>query len=212
MSSRNQRAAMDSDPGLANVARRKSSTYLDFMSAWLRNPRQTASIVPSSSHLADLIVQGVRPGRGRVIELGGGTGVFTDAILALGVAAEELEVVEINHDLARQLRRRFPHVTIIEARAGALSRHVAGKPGDYQAVISGLPLLTMKRAQQRDILTEAFALLGEEGAMYQFTYATKCPVGADLLARLGLRSEETGFTWRNFPPARVFRFTRASKA
>jgi phospholipid N-methyltransferase len=185
---------------------------MEFASAWIRNPLQTASVLPSSRYLAALMVEGVQPGAGRVIELGGGTGVFTAAILGLGVAPADLEVVEINHDLAHQLRLTFPEVSVIEADAGLLVGRVAAAAGEYQAVVSGLPLLAMRRAQQRGILAEAFALLADDGAMYQFTYSTKCPVRAGLLEELGLVSEETGFTWRNFPPARVFRFSRRPDA
>lgn len=203
---------MASSPALTDSCRHIAAGYMEFVSAWIRNPLQTASVIPSSRYLAALIVRGLEPGKGRVIELGGGTGVFTSAILKLGVAPSDLEVVEINHDLARQLRATFPEVSIIEADAGQLARHVEAAAGDYQAVVSGLPLLAMRRAQQRGILAEAFSLLADDGAMYQFTYSTKCPVSADLLGELGLVSEETGFTWRNFPPARVFRFSREPAA
>ncbi|HWW63227.1 MAG TPA: phospholipid methyltransferase [Sphingomonadaceae bacterium] len=203
---------MASSPALSTAGRPLIAGYVEFVSAWIRNPLQTASVLPSSRYLAELMIAGVEPGKGRVIELGGGTGVFTSAILKLGVASSELEVVEINEDLAHQLRLTFPEVSIIEADAGMLSRHVAAAPGDYQAVVSGLPLLAMRRAQQRGILAEAFSLLADDGAMYQFTYSTKCPVNAGLLDELGLASEQTGFTWRNFPPARVFRFTRRTVA
>jgi phospholipid N-methyltransferase len=203
---------MASSPALTDVGRHVVADYVEFVAAWIRNPLQTASVLPSSRYLAALIVQGLKPDGGRVIELGGGTGVFTRAILGLGIAPADLEVVEINHDLARQLRASFPDVSVIEADAGQLSHHVAAPASTYQAVISGLPLLAMRRAQQRGILAEAFALLADDGAMYQFTYSTKCPVCADMLAELGLVSEETGFTWRNFPPARVFRFSREPAA
>ena len=44
---------------------------------------------------------------GLVVELGGGTGVITAALLARGVAPERLVVVEQSPALAAHLRQRF---------------------------------------------------------------------------------------------------------
>lgn len=182
--------------------------YLDFLAAWLRKPRQTASVVPSSRFLARLMVRDIDPAGGRVIELGGGTGVFTREILATGLPAERLEVVEINPDFARRLEFRFPGVDIIRHRAETISAHVAGEAGGYQQVISGLPLLAMNQASQRAILEEAFRLLSPGGAFVQFTYSVRSPVNRTLLDDLGLTVERVGQTVRNFPPATIFHFRR----
>lgn len=186
----------------------RATEYLDFLAAWLKRPRQTASIVPSSRYLAQLMVHGIDPQGGRVIELGGGTGVFTRAILATGLPRDRLEVVEINAAFARNLRRHFPGVSIIEHPAQALRPHVAGEPGSYQAIVSGLPLLAMDRDDHRAILEEAFALLAPGGRFVQFTYSTRSPVHRYLLAELGLKCDRVGQTVRNFPPATVFSYSR----
>lgn len=186
----------------------RASEYLDFLVAWVRRPRQTASVVPSSRYLARLMASGVRAESGRVIELGGGTGVFTRAILATGLPAAQLEVVEINPAFARNLRRDFPGVTIVEHPAQSLTTHVAGAPGSYQQVVSGLPLLAMDRAAHRAILAQAFALLAPDGEFVQFTYSLRAPVSASLLDELGLQVRRVGQVVRNFPPATVFAFSR----
>lgn len=186
----------------------RATEYLDFLAAWLKRPRQTASVVPSSRYLARLMVRGIDPLDGRVIELGGGTGVFTRAILATGLPADKLEVVEINAAFARNLRRHFPGVAIIEQPAQALRSHVAGEVGSYQTVVSGLPLLAMDRADHRAILEEAFALLAPGGRFIQFTYSTRSPVNSRLLLELGLKCDRVGQTVRNFPPATVFAYSR----
>jgi len=183
--------------------------YLDFLAAWVRKPRQTASVVPSSRYLARLMVRDIDPAGPRVIELGGGTGVFTREILATGLPPERLEVAEINPDFARRLEFRFPGVDIIRHRAETISAHVAGEPGSYQQVISGLPLLAMNQASQRAILEEAFRLLAPGGVFVQFTYSLRPPVNPALLADLGLSAARVGQIVRNFPPATIFHFRRA---
>lgn len=188
--------------------RARATEYLDFLAAWVKKPRQTASVVPSSRYLARLMVAPIDPKGGRVLELGGGTGVFTRAILATGLPADRLEVVEINPAFARGLRRHFPDVSILETPAQIVSVATAGAPGDYQTVVSGLPLLAMDRTMHVDILSEAFRMLQPGGSFIQFTYSLRPPVNRDILDMLNLDVVRVGQTVRNFPPATVFRFSR----
>ena len=95
----------------------QTSQNLKFVGQWLKNPLQTGAIMPSGKELAALIVRGVAPEKGRVVEFGGGTGSFTQALLDIGVPPDLLEVIEINPDFAHGLRTRFPGVAIIEASA-----------------------------------------------------------------------------------------------
>lgn len=194
-----------------NEFRVRATEYLDFLAAWVKKPRQTASVVPSSRFLARLMVQHIDPKDGRVMELGGGTGVFTRAILQTGLPPEKLEVVEINPAFARGLRRHFPHVSVLETPAQIVSTVAAGEQGQYQTVVSGLPLLAMDRHMHADILAESFRMLRPGGSFIQFTYATRPPVSRDVLHALDLEAERVGQTVRNFPPATVFRFFRRSE-
>ena len=68
-----------------SALRTRATEYLDFLAAWVQKPRQTASVVPSSRYLARLMVAQIDPAGGRVLELGGGTGVFTRAIQELSL-------------------------------------------------------------------------------------------------------------------------------
>ncbi|PZU12786.1 MAG: phospholipid methyltransferase [Sphingobium sp.] len=189
--------------------RARATEYLDFLAAWVKKPRQTASVVPSSRYLARLMVARIEPtDGGRVLELGGGTGVFTRAILGTGLPPDRLEVVEINPGFARGLRRHFPAVSVLEVPAQIVSTATEGEPGDYQAVVSGLPLLAMDRGTHADILSESFRMLRPGGRLVQFTYSMRPPVNRDVLDALGLEVERAGQTVRNFPPATVFHFFR----
>jgi phosphatidylethanolamine/phosphatidyl-N-methylethanolamine N-methyltransferase len=150
----------------------------------------------------------IDPKGGRVMELGGGTGALTREILAAGLPAAHLEVVEIDALFARNLARSFPGVDVIECPAQSVAAHAAGGPQGYQAMISGLPLLAMNRQLQHDILAEAFRLLAPGGAFVQFTYSVRSPVRASVLESLGIEVQRVGHIVRNFPPATVFRFSR----
>lgn len=184
---------------------------VEFFMGWLRKPRQTAAIVPSSRFLARQMVQGIDPDGGRVLELGGGTGAFTRAILATGLPAQMLEVAEINPVFARGLRRQFPDVSILRQRAERISSAVEGAPGSYQCVVSGLPMLAFNEDSQRAILEEAFALLQPGGVFVQFTYSALSPIPRPVFEGLGLTATPVSRVLLNVPPATVFHFRRAEE-
>ena len=52
-----------------------------FFRQWLKNPLGMAAISPASQQLARQMMSELPRGSRRVIELGGGTGVFTQALL-----------------------------------------------------------------------------------------------------------------------------------
>jgi phosphatidylethanolamine/phosphatidyl-N-methylethanolamine N-methyltransferase len=92
-----------------------------FFRRWLANPLQMGSIVPSSDALWQRIVRHTRRrGDEIVVELGAGTGVISRVLLAGGVPAERLYVVEIVPDVVEHLRRVLPGVTVIEGDARTL--------------------------------------------------------------------------------------------
>ena len=190
--------------------RTSAGDYLKFLHAWIRRPRQSGSIVPSSPHLGRLMASQIDPHGGRVMEFGGGTGALTREIIATGLPVDQLEVVEINESFARNLRRNFPGVTIIEAPAQSVVETSAGGAQGYQCVISGLPLLAMSKPLQQSILAEAFRLIQPGGSFIQFTYSPRPPLADTIADALDLGVERIGTIVRNVPPATVFRYRRAA--
>ena len=65
-----------------------------FFRQWLKNPLGMAAISPSSRQLARQMMSELPRGARRVVELGGGTGVFTRALLDSGIAPADLLVLE----------------------------------------------------------------------------------------------------------------------
>src|SRR5258707_12655085 len=82
-----------------------------FLRRWWRRPFAMGAVVPSGRLLAEAMARttlSVMAGRdGHVIELGAGTGEVTKALLAVGIAAERLALVERDQELAAFLRRHF---------------------------------------------------------------------------------------------------------
>ncbi|WP_323005503.1 methyltransferase type 12 [Pseudorhodobacter sp.] len=177
-----------------------------FLKQAVLQPKQTSSLVPSSRALANAMAAHVGPQTGQVVEFGPGTGIITEAILAQGVAPENLTLFEMNTAFAGALAARFPGVTL----------HVTGAqnaptlmPATVGAVVSGLPLLSMPRALRREIVSAAFKVMRPDGIFIQFTYGQTVPLSDEGLATLGLQASKAKKVWGNFPPAQVYVVKRA---
>ncbi len=181
------------------------SDTLLFFRQLLSRPKQISAIAPSSRTLARAMAAGLRPAQ-RVVEFGPGTGVLTRAILAAGVKPANLTLFEYNPDFVSHLRAAFPGTKVINDGAQTAAAHVT--PG-VDAVISGLPLLSMPQDIREAIIAAAFAVLGPNGSYTQFTYGPRPPISDAQIAALGLNVSQTAHVWLNLPPARVFTFRRA---
>lgn len=178
-----------------------------FLARWLKAPHLIGALAPSSQYLARAMARQVDLGGVElVVELGGGTGSITRALLEGGLPPERLVVVERDEALHRLLRQRFPGLRVLRGDAAHLVSllRAYGITG-ASAVVSSLPLLSMPKSLRQRIVEQAFALLDEKGALVQFTYGVASPIAA---CGLDLVGEVVARVWRNFPPAAVWRFYR----
>ncbi len=185
---------------------------LTFFREWIKHPLQMASVLPSGQPLARMMISAMPDQAECVIELGGGTGVITEALLDHGVSPAQLLVLEMNETMHGILRNRFPHAHVLCADA----RHVNElaqrtgvlAPAGADAILSSLGLLTMPPSLQRDILAAAFAVLRPGGVFVQYTYGWRSPLDEQVRKDMRLRSERVGMVWRNLPPAQVYVYSR----
>lgn len=176
-----------------------------FFRRLLRRPGQIVALAPSSTGLAREMVAALSPATGSVVELGSGTGKITDFILARGIPEDRLALFEIDPAFAERLAARYPRAHLMRISAG----RVAEAPlADVGAVVSGLPLLSMPVALQRDIVGGAFRLMRPGGIFVQFTYGFRPPVHPAVRAELKLAWSHSGTVWLNLPPARAYTFRK----
>ncbi|MDO5641988.1 MAG: rRNA adenine N-6-methyltransferase family protein [Paracoccus sp. (in: a-proteobacteria)] len=173
----------------------------------LADPGRVSAIAPSGAALAALITREISPRDMPILELGPGTGVFTSQLLRRGVPEDRLVLVESGLEFAEALRMRFPQATVLHMDARRLGTVASFEVG---AVVSGLPLLSMKTTTVMRILRGSFLRMRAGGGFYQFTYGYRCPVRPAILARLGLQSTRIGWVMSNLPPASVYRITKAA--
>lgn len=189
-----------------------ASDTLSFLMAWAAAPLRVASVTPSSPSLAALMTREINADAGQVLELGPGTGPFTRALLARGVKEEDLTLIEAGSDFASLLRHRFPAARVFEMDAVGLRHLALFERPVLGAAISGLPFLSIPPRKTQSILEGVFANLRPGGALYQFTYSWRCPIEQTMLDRLDLEATRIGHTFRNFPPAAVYRISRIETA
>ena len=185
-----------------------AADILPFFRAWVRNPLRVAAVAPSGPAVASLMAQEITADTGPVIELGPGTGVFTDALLRRGVRQRDLTLVEYGSEFIPLLQRRFPGARVLWMDAAWLKRERLFEGTPVGAVVSGLGLLIMPPEKVTAILDGAFGYLRPDGAFYQITYGPRCPVADAILDRLDLQASCIGQTFRNLPPASVYRISR----
>lgn len=186
----------------------RSSSLLFFLGQILRHPRQVSAIAPSSPGLARLMAQQLPHSAVRVAEFGPGLGSLTREILKVGIAPENLTLFELNEAFCDQLRILFPRVTVINNGAQSIA-DAAFRP--FDAVVSGLPLLSMPRTVQFDILSAAFESMVTDGTYVQFTYGPFPPMDRGVARELGLSFTHTVRVWKNMPPATVYVYRRARR-
>jgi phosphatidylethanolamine/phosphatidyl-N-methylethanolamine N-methyltransferase len=188
----------------------KSADALMFAQAWMRTPRGVGAIAPSGWPLAAAMAREVDPlaAPGMVVELGGGTGQFTRALLKRGVASDRLLVIERDAGLAKLLCRRFPAIDIVCDDACRLEEVLRqrGAERDVAAIVSGLPLLSLPREVRNRIAAQCFDVLAPGRPLVQFTYGPVSPVPRD---RPGIEARAVARVLWNLPPATVWRYTRS---
>src|SRR5215471_7629459 len=202
------------------AAEAKSISYALFAAEALGDYFTTASIVPSSRHLARAMLEPLPLANARVVvELGPGTGAITRALLEFLPRRARLLALELNPRFCHYLEGRLadPRLLVINASAetvGAYLDQLGCQRVD--AVVSSLGLSFMSDLQRTTILRELLPYFDEKSMFTQYHY-----LGARLgnvfspgwepgrssvagLLRQHFRSIRTRTVWRNFPPAVVF--------
>jgi len=210
---------MPPDPPAPGEAPREASLAdrAVFAAQFVRAPRATASVWPSSTALArataDAALRTARPDP-VVVELGAGSGAFT-GLLAHRLAGRGRQLaVEINPVLAHRLAERFAHVEVVPADVAELPallalRGIAGA----DVVVSGLGWSATRPGREDSLLPGVARALADDGVLVQFAYcATSWAAPARALrAELGEcfeQVETSSVVWRNLPPAVVHRASR----
>ena len=149
-----------------------------------RHPGTVGTVAPAA-HGWRAMVRVLEPGRPQVVvELGPGTGAFTEAILERLRPGDRLLAVELEPAFVNQLRDRFPSLDCACASATELVELARAR--NFQAVdhiVSGLPFASLPAATSRQVLDAIQRVLRSGGTFTTFQYLH----AFTLLASRGLR-------------------------
>lgn len=162
--------------------------------------------------LGEAMVAGVDLRNARmVVELGPGTGAFTQVIAEKIGPDTRFLAIELDPQAVRRLAGRFPGATIYHDSAENV-RHYVERHGSKHAdvIISSLPWSLMPPDEQARIMRNVAAVLKPDGLFATISYVgTTLTPGGRKYARL-LRSlfgsvQWNQRVWCNLPPAFVYR-------
>lgn len=177
-----------------------------FLKRWMKNPLRVGAVVPSSNTLMRLVSDHVQVlDDHAVVEFGGGTGRLTRHLLT-HVPKDRLFVIELDPELCAYLKETFPDVNVIQGDARDIKSILPEKyRSKVSTVISGMPLSTMPFGLQQQIINASLSVLAKDGDILQYTYHRTSPIPAE---QLGLSKKRIAKTFRNVPPATVWRFQK----
>ncbi|MES2294054.1 MAG: phospholipid methyltransferase [Pseudomonadota bacterium] len=184
------------------------TAYAEFLRGLVDDPRGVSAPTPSGPALSAAIAAEVDPARpGLVLELGPGTGVVTEALVARGVSPARLVLIESGGYFCDRLRARFPRATVCAADAFAFEQCLPGPAttdgAAIAAVVSCVPLLNFPHAERISLIERALDAQGPGGRFIQLSYGWRPAVAP------GPRLAVTGkMVWRNLPPAHVWTYRR----
>ena len=199
-----------------------------FVKEFIKSPATVGAILPSSKWLAKEIVSSIpkdrKAGKRIILEIGPGTGIFTEKILKRMNPEDELHLVELDHSFSKQLAHRYKKLIAAGKvkiyNCSILDPNVSTR---YDYIISGLPLNAFEREEVDQILEKFSSISKTGGKLSYFDY----PIAKELACiftghenrqrlehiqkakddfyRLHADHEEN--VYFNIPPARVLHHT-----
>ncbi len=183
-----------------------------FVREFFRSWKTTGAILPSSVALAHRIIESANvPRARRVLELGPGTGAFTEVIKDCLPHTANYLGLELNERFVETLQSRFPGFDFVAAAAQQFDFDQYLRPGEegFDAIVSGLPWTAFPEQLQIEILNNVLPKLVPGGCFATFAYwgFHRLPRGRhfrELLKQQPGRLRVTSVVWGNVPPAFVY--------
>ncbi|WP_296823655.1 class I SAM-dependent methyltransferase [uncultured Megasphaera sp.] len=171
---------------------------ISFFKDFILNPSKIGSVTPSSSYLTQNLLGSLPWGRlHTIIELGAGTGVFTEFVIEHKRPDSIFLVIEQDARMRKNLTEKFP-----QALFGSQAENLPCLMWQYNlskadCIISSLPFTVIEKQTRMNILTGIDTTLSDQGIFVAFQYSLQ-------MYRTFHRifpSVNIGFTLLNLPPA-----------
>jgi phospholipid N-methyltransferase len=145
-----------------------------------------------------------------VVELGPGTGVFTEKIIERLHRDAVFFALELNHHFVLETKKRCPSATVYHDSAANISKYLR-KHGAVKCdcIISSLPWGVFAPRLQMEIMSAIVDALHPQGEFLTYSYigGQLLPAARSfrkMLSRYFPKVKKTPFVWRNIPPAFIY--------
>lgn len=184
---------------------------LDYLKQSFIHPTKTGSIAPSSEKLCELLTEAAQlQNASTVIELGPGTGVFTEKILSKISPDTTFFALEINPKFVAATKLRCPEATVYNDSAENAKIHLINHGVEScDCIISALPWSVFSPRLQDKLLSTIWDILEPGGKLLTVAYfhALMFPSAQRFKNRLYETFptvRKTEIVWSNLPPAFVY--------
>ncbi|KMZ42625.1 MULTISPECIES: methyltransferase domain-containing protein [Bacillales] len=175
--------------------------FLVFLRRFIAEPGRVGSIIPSSRFLCEQMLKSVDWASTDVIlELGPGTGAFTQTIYQRLHPGTQYVLVERDSQFRSMLQSRFPDLPIREEATKLRSYLEEQDLAGADVIISGLPFANFPQELRAAILDEVQSVLKPGGLFITFQYSLQ--LQAELQDRFP--RVKIDFTLLNIPPAFIY--------
>lgn len=177
---------------------------LSFILQYIKKPRTTGAILPSSKYLAKKMVEDIDFENSRcIIEYGPGTGIFTESLLKNRKEDTIIMLFEYNLDFYNLLKEKFKNeknLIIIHDSSENVDEYLKNyKIDTVDYVVSGLPFASLPEQVSAEILNKTKDILKDDGKFITFQYTLfKIKFIKKYFKNINLKRE-----FRNIPPAYV---------
>lgn len=201
-----------------------------FFLGFLKSPNGVGTPFPSLKSLAKRVIRQIDKNYGpdqpprRFLEVGPGTGIFTDNIIRRMTPNDELHLVDYDAKFCEELRKKyaeFPNVKVFHESILDFGGH------QYDAVISGLPLNGFQLDFVQKVFEKLDELIAPGGTLSYFDYLYFPQIKmafssredrANIQGILDLKEQYfqahalgVDKVWKNVPPARVLHHRKAAQ-
>jgi phospholipid N-methyltransferase len=175
------------------------------MMQYLKKPRETGAILPSSRYLAKKMIMDIDFKNAKcIVEYGPGTGVFTKKILENRSAETIVILFEYNENFYNLLKYKFKNednLFIINDSCENIEEYLNKyNVENIDYIVSGLPFASLPKSTSMNILKETKRLLNQSnGKFITFQYTLlKVEFLKHYFKNIKIKQE-----FRNIPPAYV---------
>lgn len=180
----------------------------------MKNPLKVGAITPSSPELAQKMIEGIDPEKEHVVlELGVGTGAITKYLQDIVPDTDSYLGIELDRDLVRSLKRKFPKLQIIRGNAcEANSLHQRSGLGKVGTIICCLPFVSLPNEVGDRILSEIdkFMQQGCTFRTFQYAHGYYMPSAIklrDFMKKRYGKARRSKLVVKNVPPAYILTWT-----